>query len=310
MRDELGGISAVLTHTPENIRRRRRGAGSRGSVAESASVMNEDGSELFGLSKVDRQSETDSHSGSDSDSKSESGSKSDSNSDSDSDSNSSSEANSASEPNSPSNSSPPSPPSSPPAPSLHLDASTSTSPNHLFTSRKADIASSAFVDSSDNHVRLPPDTPLDELALRGLKTIELEVGQEEEEEEEKRDEQLKIGFWKEWEKEEKEKDMRTDPEPLHAVFPFPDDKPIINSHPNPDPINPTTITPNHPSRSTLPPPQTPIISNPTNPPAATLPHNQSPLAGKSEGRITRLTLDDLLALENDDPSSLSASITG
>lgn len=180
------------------------------------------------------------------------------------------------------------------------------------------------MDNSNNHVRLPPDTPLDELALRGLKTIELEVGQEEEEEEEKQkgDEQLKIGFWNEWEKAEKEKDMRTDPERPQAVFPPLNDKPNINPHPHPHPIphpspnpnliNPTTITPNHPSRSTLPPPQTPIISNPTNPPAATLSQNQNPnqLGEKSEGRITRLTLDDLLALENDDPSSLPASITG
>lgn len=84
--------------------------------------------------------------------------------------------------------------------------------------------------------------------------------------------------------------------------------PHPHPNPNPNPINPTTITPNHPSHSTLPPPQNPIISNPTNPPGATLPQNQ--FGEKREGRITRLTLDDLLALENDDPSSLPASITG
>lgn len=111
--------------------------------------------------------------------------------------------------------------------SPYLDTSTSTSPSHLIISSKAGIASSALVDNSNNHVRLPPDTPLDELALRGLKTIELEVGQEEEEGKEKGDEQLKIGFWKEWEKAEKEKDMRTDPERPHAAFPSPDDKPNI-----------------------------------------------------------------------------------
>lgn len=303
--------------------------------------MNEDGSELFGLSKVDRTSETDSYSGSDSDSdsnsdsnsdsdsdsKSESGSESgsgstsDSNSDSDSDSNSSSQANSASEPNSPSNSSPPSP-SSPPAPSPYLDASTSTStnPSHFIISSKTDITSSALVDNSNNHVRLPPDTPLDELALRGLKTIELEAGQEEEQEQEdgegegEGDEQLKVGLWKEWEKAENREGMRTDPEQPPAIFPSLEDKPNINPHPNPNPnpnpkpINPTTITPNHPSHSTPPPPQTPITSNPTNPPAATLPQTQ--LGEKREGGITRLTLDDLLALQNDDPSSLPTSITG
>ncbi|KIR59569.1 hypothetical protein I314_04558 [Cryptococcus bacillisporus CA1873] len=68
LRDELGGISAVLSRTPENIRRRRHGAGGRrgGGVARRASAMIEDGNELFGLSKMDRQSEPDSHSGSDS----------------------------------------------------------------------------------------------------------------------------------------------------------------------------------------------------------------------------------------------------
>lgn len=99
--------------------------------------------------------------------------------------------------------------------SPYLDTSTSTSPIHLIIANKADIASSAFVDNSNNHVRLPPDTPLDELTLRGLKTIELEVGQEEEEGKEKADEQLKFGFGKKREK----VDMRTDPERPHAAFP-------------------------------------------------------------------------------------------
>lgn len=266
-RDELGLISPVLSRTPEHLRPRHEAAGPEGKEEGPATATSEDGSGVFGLSEVDRESEiSDSDTGPDSDSNSEtdpgSGSESDSNTNSDSD------ARSDSDPNAPfSDSSPlPRPPS--PSPSLATNPTspnTSARPSHSNNpnpnSITANAANAAFTDDS-NDIRLPLDTPLDELALRGLKTIELEV--EEEEEEEDGDGQAEIGHWEGREGREKEKSMKIDPAP-------------VSSSPG----------------------------NPTKPPAT---RPQNPLGEMGEGSITRLTLDDLLALE--DNGSFSPLPTG
>ncbi|AAW46574.2 hypothetical protein CNL05550 [Cryptococcus deneoformans JEC21] len=262
-RDELGQISPVLSRTPEHLRPRHESAGPEGKEEGPATATSEYGSGVFGLSEVDRESEisdsdSDSDTGPDSDSNSEtdpgSGSESDSNTNSDSD------ARSDSDPNAPfSDSSPlPRPPSpspslatNPTSPNTSARPSHSNNPNPNPNPITANAANAAFTDDS-NDIRLPLDTPLDELALRGLKTIELEV--EEEEEEQDGDGQAEIGHWEGREGREKEKSMKIDPAPV---------------------------------------PSSP--GNPTKPPAT---RPQNPLGEMGEGSITRLTLDDLLALED------------
>lgn len=266
-RDELGQISPVLSRTPEYLRPRHEAAGPEGKEEGPATATSADGSGVFGLSEVDRESEIsdsdfDSDSDTDSDSNSDSDSETDpgSGSESDSNTNSDSDARSDSDPNAPfSDSSPlPRPPSR--SPSL---ATNPTSPNTIARPSHSNnpnpnpiAANAAFTEDTDdfNDIRLPLDTPLDELALRGLKTIELEVEEEEEEEEEDGDGQVKIGHWEGREGREKEKGMKIDPAPV---------------------------------------PSSP--GNPTKPPAT---RPQNPLGEMGEGSITRLTLDDLLALED------------
>ncbi|OXM79995.1 hypothetical protein C364_02296 [Cryptococcus neoformans Bt63] len=285
LRDELGDISPVLSRTPENLRPRRGASrdaagpkGKEGPATATTAATNEDRSELFGLSEVDRESETDSHSDSDSDSDSDSEMDSASGSESHSNTNSDSESGFHFDPNSPSSDSPPLPPSASasasPFPAINPNPNATTRPSHPKVSNNP---STANTDDSDD-ILLPPDTPLDELALRGLKTIELEVGQEEGDEEQDEEQdgngQLKIGLWKE--REEMEKGMEVDPV-QQAVFP----------------------SPNKPA------------NKPTNPTSSSATRPQNPLTENGEeGSITRLTLDDLLALENDDPFSLPTGMTG
>lgn len=285
LRDELGDISPVLSRTPE-ILRPRRGAsrdaagpkGKEGPATATTAATNEDRSELFGLSEVDRESETDSHSDSDSDSDSDSEMDSASGSESHSNTNSDSESGCDFDPNSPSSDSPPLSPSAStsdsPFPAINPNPNATTRPSHP---KDSNNPSTANTDDSDD-IHLPPDTPLDELALRGLKTIELEVGQEEGDEEQDEEQdgngQLKIGLWKE--REEMEKGMKVDPV-QQAVFPSP-------NKPANKPTNPTSSS-------------------------ATRPQNRL-TENAEEGSITRLTLDDLLALENDDPFSPPTGMTG
>lgn len=274
-RDELGLISPVLSRTPGYLRPRHEAAGPEGKEEGPATATSEDGSGVFGLSEVDRESEisdSDSDSGPDSDSNSDSDSETDpgSGSESDSNTNSDSDARSDSDPNAPfSDSSPlPRPPSRSPSPATNpTSPNTSARPSHSNNPNPnpitANAANAAFTDDS-NDIRLPLDTPLDELALRGLKTIELEVEEEEEEQEEDGDGQAEIGHWEGREGREKEKGMKIDPAP-------------VSSSPG----------------------------NPTKPPAT---RPQNPLGEMGEGSITRLTLDDLLALE--DNGSFSPLPTG
>lgn len=281
LRDELGDISPVLSRTPENLCPRRGASrdaagpkGKEGPATATTAATNEDRSELFGLSEVDRESETDSHSDSDSDSDSDSEMDSASGSESHSNTNSDSESGFDFDPNSPSSDSPPLPPSASasasPFPAINPNPNATARPSHPKVSNKPITANT----DDSNDIRLPPETPLDELALRGLKTIELEVGQEEGDEEQDENGQLKIGLLKE--REEKEKGMKVDPV-QHAVFPSP-------NKPANKPTNPTSSS-------------------------ATRPQNRL-TENAEEGSITRLTLDDLLALENDDPFSLPAGMTG
>ena len=274
-RDELGLISPVLSRTPEHLRPCHEAAGPEGKEEGPATATSEDGSGVFGLSEVDRESEiSDSDSDSDTDSDSNSNSDSDSETDpgsgseSDSNTNSDSDAGSDSDPNAPfSDSSPlPRPPSRSPSLATNpTNPNTSARPSHSNNPNPnpitANAANAAFTDDS-NDIRLPLDTPLDELALRGLKTIELEV--EEEEEDGDGDGQAEIGHWEGREGREKEKGMKIDPAPV---------------------------------------PSSP--GNPTKPPAT---RPQNPLGEMGEGSITRLTLDDLLALE--DNGSFSPLPTG
>ncbi|UOH84528.1 hypothetical protein LQV05_001331 [Cryptococcus neoformans] len=289
LRDELGDISPVLSRTPENLRPRRGASrdaagpkGKEGPATATTAATNEDRSELFGLSEVDRESETDSHSDSDSDSDSDPEMDSASGSESHSNTNADSESGSDFDPNSPFSDSPPLSPSASTSASTSASPFPAINPNLNATTRPSRPKVSnnpitANIDDS-NDIHLPPDIPLDELALRGLKTIELGVGQEEGDEEQDEEQdgngQLKIGLWKE--REEKEKGMKID-RVQQAVSP----------------------SPNKPA------------NKPTNPTNSSATRPQNPLADNGEeGSITRLTLGDLLALENDDPFSLPTGMTG